>query len=139
MSLFRIFDIAGSGMSAQSVRLNATASNIANGESVSSSIDKTYRARHPVFATVMNEFQFDEEGATGGVQIKGIVESQAPLRQEYQPDHPMADEQGYVYFPNVSIVEEMANMIAASRSYQSNVEVMNASKQMLIHTLNLGQ
>jgi len=139
MSLFRIFDIAGSGMSAQSLRLNATASNIANAESVSSSIDKTYRARHPIFATVMNEFQFDEEGATGGVQIQGIVESQAPLRQEYQPDHPMADEQGYVYFPNVSIVEEMANMIAASRSYQSNVEVMNASKQMLIHTLNLGQ
>jgi len=139
MSLFRIFDIAGSGMSAQSLRLNATASNIANAESVSSSIDKTYRARHPIFATVMNEFQFDEEGATGGVQIQGIVESQAPLHQEYQPDHPMADEQGYVYFPNVSIVEEMANMIAASRSYQSNVEVMNASKQMLIHTLNLGQ
>jgi len=140
MSLFKIFDIAGSGMSAQSLRLNATASNMANAESVSSSIDKTYRARHPVFAAVMDEaIGFDEESALGGVQVLGIVESQAPLRQEYQPDHPMADAQGYIYLPNVSIVEEMANLISASRSYQSNVEILNASKQMLLHTLSIGQ
>jgi flagellar basal-body rod protein FlgC len=140
MSLFSIFDIAGSGMSAQSLRLNATASNIANAESVSSSVDKTYRARHPIFSAVMDEaIGFDEGSALGGVQVQGIVESQAPTRQEYQPDHPLADAQGYIYLPNVSIVEEMANMISASRSYQGNVEVMNASKQMLQHTLSLGR
>lgn len=141
MSLWKIFDIAGSGMSAQSLRLNTTASNLANAESVSSSIDKTYRARHPVFAAVMDEMAlgFDQGIALGGVRVLGIVESQAPLHQEYQPDHPMADAQGYIYLPNVSIVEEMANLISASRSYQSNVEVMNASKQMLLRTLNLGQ
>jgi flagellar basal-body rod protein FlgC len=139
MSLFNVFDIAGSGMSAQSVRLNVTASNMANAESVSSSIDETYRARHPVFETVLDELQSGEGGTVGGVRVLGVVESDAPLRQEHRPDHPLANEEGYVYMPNVSLVEEMANMIAASRSYQSNVEMMNASKQMLLHTLSLGQ
>jgi flagellar basal-body rod protein FlgC len=126
-------------MSAQSVRLNVTASNMANADTASSSIDRTYRARHPVFQTVLDAAQFGEDLALGGVRVAGVIESQAPLRKEYQPEHPLADDQGYVFMPNVSIIDEMANMMAASRSYQSNVEVLNASKQMLLHTLSLGE
>jgi flagellar basal-body rod protein FlgC len=137
MSLFSVFEIAGSGMSAQAQRLNVTSSNLANAESVSSSVDQTYRARHPVFGAVFDHFKRD--GQSVGVKVLGIVESDAPLQQEYQPQHPMADENGYIYLPNVNPVEEMANMISASRSYQQNVEIMNTSKQLLIRTLSLGQ
>lgn len=137
MSLFNVLDIAGSGMSAQALRLNTTASNLANAESASSSTGETYRARQPVFAAMMKAL--GETPAGVGVQVKGIVESQAPLRQQYQPGHPMADEQGYIYLPNVNMVEEMANMISASRSYQSNAEVAKTSKQLLMRTLSLGE
>lgn len=133
MSLFNIFKITGSALHAQTVRLNTTASNLANADSASSSIDSTYRARHPVFATVL-----DGGDEAAGVEVQGIVESQAPLRQEYQPGHPLADEDGYVFMPNVDPIDEMANMISASRAYQSNVEVVSASKQMLLRTLALG-
>jgi flagellar basal-body rod protein FlgC len=136
MSLFDVLNIAGSGLSAQSLRLNVTASNLANAESISSSTDSTYRARHPVFAAVMADVENSETG--GGVKVLGVVESQAPLRKEYQPEHPLADEQGYIYLPNVNAVEEMANMISASRSYETNVEVINTSKQLLLKTLALG-
>lgn len=137
MSLFNVFDIAGSGMSAQAMRLNTTASNISNANSVSSSVDQTYRARHPIFTTQFRD-HFDEfTGA--GVKVEGVVESQAPLRKEYEPNHPKADADGFIYMPNVNPVEEMANMISASRSFQSNVEVLNTSKQMLIRTLSLGE
>ncbi|MGD8592490.1 MAG: flagellar basal body rod protein FlgC [Gammaproteobacteria bacterium] len=137
MSLFRIFDIAGSGMSAQSLRLNTTASNLSNAQSISSSVDETYRARQPVFSTNLSDFMDDYSGA--GVKVDGIVESQAPLRKEYEPSHPKADADGYIYYPNVNPVEEMANMISASRSFQSNVEILNTSKQMLMRTLSLGE
>ena len=137
MSLFKVFDIAGSAMSAQSVRLNTVASNLANAESASSSVNETYRARTPVFAAVMDALQND--GSAAGVKVLGIVESQAPLRREYRPEHPLADEGGYINLPNVNTVEEMTNMISASRSYQTNVEVINTSKQMLLRTLSLGQ
>ena len=137
MSLFRIFDIAGSGMSAQSFRLNTTASNLSNAQSVSSSVDETYRARHPVFSTSFSDFL--DEYSSVGVKVDGIVESQAPLRKEYEPNHPKADGDGYIYYPNVNPVEEMANMISASRSFQSNVEILNTSKQMLMRTLSLGE
>ena len=136
MSLFNIFEISGSGMSAQSIRMNTTASNIANAESISSSNGKTYRSRQPVFSAVFNELN-NSVGAT--VKVNGIMESQAPLRIEYRPEHPMANEEGMVFLPNVNPVEEMANMISASRSYQSNVEVLNTSKQMLMRTLQLGE
>ncbi|PAU87916.1 flagellar basal body rod protein FlgC [Pseudomonas sp. WN033] len=146
MSLTQIFNIAGSGMSAQSLRLNTVASNIANAETVSSSIDQTYRARHPVFATVFNSQQslgpslFAPESEPGqGVQVLGIVESDAELQARYEPDHPMANEDGYVYYPNVNVVEEMANMMASSRAYQTNVEIMNTTKTMLQRVLTLGQ
>ncbi len=137
MSLYNVFDIAGSGMSAQQVRLNTTASNMANANSISSSIDQTYRARHPVFATALEQAQQGQEGAK--VQVLGIVESDAPLNVEYAPNHPLSDEKGYIYKPNVHIMEEMANMISASRSYETNVQVADAAKQMVSRTLMLGQ
>lgn len=146
MSLDKVFNIAGSGMSAQSLRLNTVASNIANAETVSSSIDQTYRARNPVFATILDNQQgaggslfSDQQQAGQGVQVMGVVESAAELESRYQPDHPMANEDGYVFYPNVNVVEEMANMMAASRSYQTNVEVMNTAKTMLQRVLTLGQ
>ncbi|WP_420591723.1 flagellar basal body rod protein FlgC [Bacterioplanoides sp.] len=148
MSLTNVFDIAGSGMNAQSIRLNTTASNIANAESASSSVDETYRARKPWFAVMQKEFmsvnqkgEFQQlEGETGvGVQVLGIVEKDAPLQQRFQPDHPMANEDGYVYYPNVNVVEEMTDMMSSSRSYQMNVEVLKTAKQMLQRTLTLGQ
>lgn len=137
MSLFGVFDVSGSAMSAQSVRLNVTSSNLANAETVSSNREQTYRARHPIFATALNEATGDL--ASAGVKIKGIVESQSELRMRYEPEHPMANEDGYIFLPNVNAIEEMANMISASRSYQYNVEAMNTSKQLLIATLRLGQ
>lgn len=137
MSLYKVFDIAGTAMSAQSLRLNTTASNISNANSVSSSVEETYRARYPVFSALVDNYSANYVGS--GVKIEGVVESQAPLRQEYKPDHPMANEEGYVFYPNVNMVEEMANMISASRSYQTNVELVNTSKQMLLRTLSLGE
>jgi flagellar basal-body rod protein FlgC len=138
MSLFNVFDVAGSGMSAQSLRLNTTASNLANAESISSSVEQTYRARHPVFSAIYND-QFDSKSESVGVRIDGIVESQAPLNMRYEPNHPMANEEGYVFVSNVNVIEEMANMISASRSYQNNVEVLSTSKQLLQQTLRLGE
>ncbi len=138
MSLFKNFDIAGSAMSAQTVRLNTTASNLANADSISSSLDETYRQREPVFAAVMKGVQ--GTNSTGvGVEVRSIVESNAPLETRYEPSHPMANDEGYVFLPNVNVVDQMANMISASRSYQTNVEVMNTSKQLLMTTLRLGQ
>ncbi len=138
MSLFKVFDVSGSALSAQSVRLNVTASNMANANSASSSTGQTYRARHPVFATVLEELAF-EDSASAGVRVDRIIESAEPLRREYHPNHPKADDEGYIYMPNVNVVEEMANMISASRSFQTNVEIMNASKQMVSRVLSLGR
>ena len=135
MSLYRVFDVAGSGMSAQSVRLNTTASNMANADSVSSSVNQTYRGRHPIFTAMLDKAQ-DAAGAE--VQVSAIVESPAPVRMEYRPDHPLANAQGYIYLPNINPAEELANMISASRSYQDNVEVLNTSKQLMSRTLELG-
>ncbi len=137
MSLFTLFDTAASGMSAQSMRLNLVASNMANVDSVSSSIDQTYRSRQPVFRAMLDQLKPDSPSV--GVRVAGVVESQAPLRREYMPAHPLADENGYIFRPNVNLVEEMANMISASRSYQSNVEVVNSAKQMVAATLRLGE
>lgn len=137
MSLSQIFNTAGTGMNAQSVRLNTTASNIANAEAANSSSDKVYRGRHPVFASLQSSFLQGRESV--GVKVMGIVESDAPLQPRYEPHHPKADEKGYVYYPNVNVVEEMTNMISASRSFQVNVDVMNAAKQMIQRVLTLGQ
>ena len=137
MSLFNVFDVSGSALQAQSVRLNTTSSNLANANSVSSSTGETYRARHPVFAPLMKDF--GENDPSVGVRIMGVVESDKPLRREHNPEHPLADEEGFIYLPNVNVVEEMANMISASRAYQTNVEVMNSAKQMLLRTISIGQ
>ena len=145
MSLNNIFDVAGSGMNAQSVRLNTTASNIANADTASSSTEDVYRARHPVFKASFNEMLGHAKGGmnpqdeTAGVAVLGIVESDAPLQPRYEPDHPMANEDGYVYYPNVNVVEEMTNMISASRSFQMNVDVLNSAKQMMQRVLSIGQ
>jgi flagellar basal-body rod protein FlgC len=135
MSLFSIFDLAGSAMSAQSTRLNVTASNLANAETVASSPQAAYRAREPVFATML-----DPTGASvRGVRVLGIVQNEAPVAKRYEPGHPLADAEGYIYGTNVNPVEQMVNMLSASRSYQNNVEVLNTSKELLLRTLNLGR
>lgn len=137
MPLSTIFDIAGSAMSAQSVRLNTVASNLANADSVATTPDKAYRARNPVFSAVMQGMGRNTESV--GVKVQGVTESQAPINKQYQPGNPLADATGFVYTTNVNPVEEMANMISASRSYQNNVEVLNTSKQLMLSTLKLGQ
>lgn len=138
MGLFNVLDVTASGMTAQSVRLNTTASNLANANSVSSSANETYRARQPVFQAELSKAMYDNSSAVP-VSVKGIVESNAPLKMEFSPNHPMANEDGYIYKPNVNVMEEMANMISASRSYQTNVQVADAAKTMLQRTLSLGQ
>jgi flagellar basal-body rod protein FlgC len=137
MSTFRVFDIAGSGMAAQSVRLNTVASNLANANSVSGDAATVYKARHPVFEAVRAAMGSDPTGAA--VRVRGIVEAETPALARYEPGNPLADANGYVYAPNINTVEEMVDMISASRSYQNNVEVMNTSKEMLLSTLRLGQ
>ena len=138
MSSFKVFDIAGSGMNAQNLRLNLVASNISNANSVSSSVDETYKSRQPVFAAQLKD-AIDQQNSASGVDILGVVESEAPAVMEYSPDHPMANDEGYIFKPNVNTVEEMANMMSASRSYQNNVEVLNTAKELMMQTLRMGQ
>lgn len=135
MGLLANFQISGSAMSAQSLRLNTTASNMANAETVSDSEKLAYRARETVFQSYI----FDKSRpAETGVKMLGVVHSPAPVRSKYDPEHPMANEAGYVFTSNVDTVEEMVNMLSASRSYQNNVEVLNTSKDLMLRTLSLG-
>ena len=136
MSSFKIFDIAGSGMSAQSVRLNTVASNLANADSVSGTPQGVYRARHPLFQALLGGAG---DPATASVGVAGIVESPAAAESRYDPGNPLADAKGYVYAPSVNVVEEMADMISASRSYQNNVEVLSTARDLMLATLKLGQ
>ena len=134
MSLLNIFDISGSALSAQSQRMNVSASNMANADSVTGPDGEPYRAKQVVFeATPMNG------EAAQGVRVRQVVEDASPGRLIYDPRNPAANEQGYVMMPNVNAVDEMVNMISASRSYQTNAEVMNTAKQLLLKTLTLGQ
>jgi flagellar basal-body rod protein FlgC len=133
MSLFNIFNVSGSAMSAQAQRLNTVASNLANADSATSSTGQAYRAKQVVFEAVPLD-----SGATA-VKVQQVVEDASPLKQVYDPKHPLADAKGYVTMPNVNVVDEMVNMLSASRSYQTNVETMNAAKTMLLKTLTLGQ
>jgi flagellar basal-body rod protein FlgC len=137
MSLFNVFDVAGSAMNAQSVRMNVTASNLANAGNVSGDPDKVYRAKQPVFSTFSASLA-DQPGLAG-VRLDAVVESAAPLQLRYQPDHPEADADGNVYATNVNTVEEMVNMMSASRSYKNNVEMINTTKDLLLQTLSLGR
>ena len=144
MSFFKIFDVSGSALSAQQVRLNTVASNIANAEVASTTAEGVYRSRHPVFAAALDAAAGGSgsgaaAAAGGGVRVAGIVESSTPPRVEHMPGHPLADENGYVYFPSVNVVEQMADMMSASRTYQSNVEIMSTVKQLMLRTLQLGR
>lgn len=134
MSLFNIFDVAGSAMNAQSQRLNTVASNLANADSATSANGTPYKAKQVVFAAA----PVGGNGATG-VNVAGVIEDPSPMKTVFDPKNPLADDQGYVTLPNVNVVEEMVNMISASRSYQSNVEMMNTTKTLLMKTLNIGQ
>jgi len=127
-----IFEIAGSAMRAQNLRLNTTASNLANANSVASTPEGAYKARHPVFAAML-------DNEIGGVKTLGIVESAREPTKRYEPGHPLANEEGYIYSSNVDAVEEMANMMAATRSYQSNVDMLTTVKQLMLQTLKMGQ
>ncbi|MGI9205837.1 MAG: flagellar basal body rod protein FlgC [Woeseiaceae bacterium] len=137
MSLFKVFDVAGSAMNAQSVRMNVTASNLANAGSVSGDPEQVYRARQPVFST-FGDALASQSGVTG-VKLERVVESQAPLEIQHRPDHPDADADGNVFVSNVNNIEEMVNMMSASRSYQNNIEMMNTTKDLLLQTLSIGR
>ncbi len=137
MGLFNTFDVSGSAMTAQSVRLNLVASNLANVNSAASSVEGTYKSRQAIFKTVLDEVSNDPSVA--GVKVDRIIESEEPLKAQYQPYHPNANEDGYVFMPNVNPIEAMANMMDASRSYQTNVDVLNTTKQLLMRTINLGK
>jgi flagellar basal-body rod protein FlgC len=138
MSAFSIFDIAGTGMNAQSLRLNLVASNISNANSVSSTAEGAYKSRQPVFAAELTG-AMNNQNTASKVKVLGVVENKEPPVMEYAPNHPMADSTGYIYKSNVNTVEEMANMMSASRSYQNNVEVLNTAKQLILQTLKMGQ
>ena len=135
MGLFANFDISGSAISAQSTRLNTTASNMANTETIASSADKAYRARQPIFQSMVSN---NMQPGQIGVRMLGVVESQSDVLKRYDPGHAMANEEGYIFASNVNSVEEMANMISASRAYQNNVEVLNTSRDLLMRALSLG-
>lgn len=137
MSVFKIFDVVGSGMSAQMLRLNTVSSNMANAGTMATKPEDVYKARHPVFETVLNEMSGDDSIAM--VKVSEIVESDTAAIPHYMPGHPMADEKGYVFSPGINGIEEMADMISASRSYQNNIEVLTTAKQLLLRTLQLGQ
>ncbi|HVW64178.1 MAG TPA: flagellar basal body rod protein FlgC [Nitrosospira sp.] len=151
MSLFGIFDVAGSAMTAQNKRLNVVASNLANADSAASSNGQAYKAKQVVFSTQSVGAQaaagapadgmngMHGSYGTAGVRVSAVIEDQSPMRKVFEPGHPMADRDGFVTMPNVNVVEEMVNMISASRSYQNNVDMMNTAKTLLLKTLTIGQ
>ena len=127
MSLFNVFKISGSAMSAQSMRLNTVASNLANADSVVSSDGKPYQSKQVVFKAVQ-----DAANKSSTVEVDRVIEDTKPGKMVYDPKHPMANADGYITMPNVNVTEEMVNMISASRAYQNNVETLNAAKTMLL-------
>jgi flagellar basal-body rod protein FlgC len=140
MSTFQIFNIAAQGMSAQSMRLNTTASNLANVDSVGTDEQSVYKARAPIFAAFsLGELDADGQSSSTGVKVVGISESTQPIVKDYQPNNPLANEEGYVFKSNVNMIQEMANMISASRSYANNAEIINTAKNMMMKTINIGQ
>ena len=134
MSLFSIFNVSGSAMSAQAQRLNVVASNLANADSATSASGEAYRAKQVVFEATPTA-----DNTSTGVKVQQVIEDPSPMKQAYDPKSPLADENGYVTMPNVNVVDEMVNMLSASRSYQNNVETMNAAKSLLLKTLTIGQ
>jgi flagellar basal-body rod protein FlgC len=139
MSLFSVFDISGSAMNAETIRLNTTASNLANAESVNGDATKVYRARHPVFAAMMDsDGSLEDQDASAGVRVLGVVESTTAPLKTYQPDNPLADKDGYVYTSNVNSIEEMTNMISANRSFSTNVLAINTARDLLLKVISMG-
>ena len=138
MSMLKILDVASSAVSAQSQRLNVVASNLANADTVAGPDGKAYKARQVVFQTTLMGAA-GQRDSTAGVRVSTVTEDQTPGRRVHDPKHPSADAEGYVTYSNVNAVEEMVNMISASRSYQNNVEVMNTAKSLLLKTLQIGQ
>ncbi|HTV97442.1 MAG TPA: flagellar basal body rod protein FlgC [Steroidobacteraceae bacterium] len=139
MSLFNVFNIAGSAMNAETIRLNTTASNLANAESVNGDATKVYRARHPVFQAMMDtDAGLDDEDASTGVRVLGVVESNTPPLKTYEPGNPLADKDGYVYTSNVNSIEEMTNMISANRSFATNVLAVNTARDLLLKVISMG-
>ena len=137
MSSFNIFDIASSAVSAQTVRIDTVASNIANADTVSNTREGVYKARMPVFESVRKGVRGDESGAA--VKVARIVESTTPPNARYEPSNPLADTNGFVYSPDISAVEQITDMVSASRSYQNNIEVMRTARELMLATLRLGQ
>ncbi|OCF92772.1 flagellar basal body rod protein FlgC [Gilliamella sp. wkB7] len=132
---FSIFTISGSALMAQTQRMNVSASNLANADSITSTSGQAYRAKQVIF-------QVDDKGyqnSIAGVKVSQVIEDPAPMNLVYEPNHPLADEKGYIQKPNVDVVAEMVNTISASRSYQANVEVINTAKSLMLKTLTLGQ
>jgi flagellar basal-body rod protein FlgC len=140
MSLFSVFNIAGSALNAQTIRLNTTASNLANSESVDGDASKVYRARHPVFQAMMDspDGSADSDGSVAGVRVLGIVQSTTEPLKRYDPNNPVANKDGYVYSSNVNSIEEMTNMISANRSFATNVEAINTARDLLLKTIAMG-
>jgi flagellar basal-body rod protein FlgC len=142
MSLFNIFTVAGSAMTAQSQRLNVVASNLANADSAVSSNGQPYKAKQVMFISTPFSSGTDAlsiSGGTHGVRVSAVTEDQSPMKLIHEPTHPLANEAGYVTMPNVNVVDEMVDMISASRSYQNNVDMMNTAKTLLLKTLSIGQ
>jgi flagellar basal-body rod protein FlgC len=140
MSLFNVFNVAGSALNAETIRLNTTASNLANAESVNGDSTKIYRARHPVFQSMMDtsDSLAEDQNASAGVRILGVVESTAPPLQRYAPENPLANKDGYVFTSNVNSIEEMTNMISANRSFATNIDAINTARDLLLKTISMG-
>lgn len=137
MSVFKVFDVAGSGMSAQMLRLNTIASNLANANTIAANENDVYQARHPIFESVMQNMGSANEVAT--VRVREIMQEQTAAVPQYRPNHPLANEDGFVFSPAIDSIGEMADMISASRSYQNNIEVLTTVKEMTLRTLQMGQ
>jgi len=140
LSLFSVFNVAGSALNAETIRLNTTASNLANAESVNGDASKVYRARQPVFQTMLDQsdFALPEDDASAGVRVLGVVESAAPPTKRYEPENPAANKDGYIYMSNVNSIEEMTNMISANRAFATNIDAINTARDLLLKTISMG-
>jgi len=140
MSLFNVFNVSGSALNAETVRLNTTASNMANAESVNGDPSKVYRARQPVFQTMMDESGLDSDGddSSAGVRVLGVIESTTPPIERYEPNNPQANKDGYIYMSNVNSIEEMTNMISANRAFATNIDAINTARDLLLKTISMG-
>jgi flagellar basal-body rod protein FlgC len=140
MSLFNVFNVAGSALNAETVRLNTTASNMANAESVNGDPSKVYRARQPVFQTMMDDSSLDSDGedSSAGVRVLGVIESTTPPIERYEPNNPQANKDGYIYMSNVNSIEEMTNMISANRAFATNIDAINTARDLLLKTISMG-